>query len=89
MIIYSIVENDIKMNIFKDTLNIIGIAPFSHSNNSNDVESKFKNNFEETINLALCELTRPKGGYELIFPLKENIKKYQKLFLNFISSKIN
>ena len=41
MIIYSIVENDIKMNIFKDTLNIIRIAPFSHSNNSNDEEFKF------------------------------------------------
>lgn len=81
MIIYSIVENNIKMNIFKDTLNIIGIAPFSHSNNSNDGEFKFKNNFEEEINLALCELTRPRGGYELIFPLKENIKIYQKFFL--------
>ena len=29
---------------------------------------------------ALCELGRPRGKFELIFPLKENIEKYKKYF---------
>ena len=34
------------------------------------------------VNNALCELTRPRGDFELIFPLKNNINKYKKFFLN-------
>jgi len=36
----------------------------------------------------LCELTRPRGDYELIFPLKNNIDTYKKYFAN-INTKEN
>ena len=30
----------------------------------------------------MCEFDRPRGGYKLIFPLKNNIEKYKKFYLN-------
>lgn len=35
---------------------------------------------KKRVDDALCELTRPRGDYELIFPLKNNIDKYSKYF---------
>ena len=80
---YNIIDKSIKTNIFIDILNIIGITPFSHNVWSKPLfkEYKFKNNIEEAYNYGLCELTRPRGNFELIFPIKENIKKYQKFFI--------
>ena len=50
---------------------------------------KYKNfNVEDNVNNALCELTRPRGDYELIFPLKSNINTYKKYFRN-INTKEN
>ena len=34
------------------------------------------------INDNLCEFDRPRGGYKLIFPLKENIGKFSKYYLD-------
>ena len=65
-------------NIIADTLNIIGIRPknwdFISENKSN--EELVKENLEE----SLCELDRPRGGYKLIFPLKDNVDKYKKFY---------
>ena len=36
---------------------------------------------KENVDNALCELERPRGIYELAFPLKNNIEKYKKFFL--------
>ena len=41
-----------------------------------------QNSLKNIIDDNLCELDRPRGGYKLIFPLKENIEKYQKYYLN-------
>ena len=78
------VDEKIKTNLFFDTLNIIGIIPFSYEikYKTLDKEFKFKNNVEELVNNAFCELNRPRGDNELIFPLKENIEKYKKYFIN-------
>ena len=37
-----------------------------------------KQNIEE----SLCKLNRPREGYKLIFPLKNNIEKLKKYFAN-------
>lgn len=81
---FGILEKVLKTNLIVDTLNIIGIIPFSHEKefNSFDPEYKFKNNIEELINYSICELSRPRGNYELIFPTKENINIYKKFFIN-------
>ena len=65
-------------NIIADTLNIIGIRPIV-PNQSNKELNKIEI-LKENIEESLCELDRPRGGYKLIFPLKNNIKKYQIFF---------
>ena len=88
---YNIVDKSIKTNIFIDILNIIGITPFSHNEWPKPLfkEYKFKNDIEEAYNYGLCELTRPRGNFELIFPIKENIKKYEKYFIRNNEENIN
>ena len=46
------------------------------------------NAYYKNINNALCELTRPRDDYKLIFPLKSNINTYKKYFRN-INTKEN
>ena len=79
---YNKYDKIIKSNLFVDTLNIVGITPFSHDKKHEplDKDLYYKNNYERRIDDALCELTRPRGDYELIFPLKDNIDKYEKFF---------
>ena len=59
-------------NIIVDTLNIVGLGTINEYTNDKNI------NVEDSI----CELERPKGMYKLIFPLKTNIKKYKKYYLN-------
>ena len=82
--IYDKMDTIVKTNILVDTLNIVGIVPFSHEfrYKSFDLDSIFKKKVDDRVNNALCELTRPRGDFELIFPLKNNINKYKKFFLN-------
>ena len=83
MTIYSNLEKPLKYNLFIDTLNIIGIVPFSRNTwktlNKNII---YESDIDEKINNALCELERPRGDYELIFPTKINISKYSKYFFD-------
>ena len=78
------VDTKVKANLFVDTLNIIGLQLFSHQGEyqSFDKEYKYNNNSDELVDRAFCELTRPRGDYELIFPLKENIEQYKKYIIN-------
>ena len=75
-------DKKIKSNLFVDTLNLIGIVPYYRKK-----EDSLKNNIEfhedvnENINNALCELERPRGDYELIFPTRKSVKKYKKYFI--------
>ena len=82
MYVYDRMDRVIKTNLFVDTLNIVGLTPFSHERKYKtlDKEVFYKNKVRENVDNALCELTRPRGDFELIFPLKENIEKYKKLF---------
>ena len=65
--IYNKVDEPIKTNIFIDMLNIVGITPFSHIGKARPFfkEYKFKNDIEDYYNSKLCELTRPRGNFEL------------------------
>ena len=73
----------IKTNLFVDTLNIIGIIPFSRKSfKTLDKQYIFNNSINQLVNNAMCEINRPKGDYELIFPIKQNIYKYKKYFIN-------
>ena len=87
IVMYNELDKIIKTNLLVDTLNLIGISIFS----KNIIFKKqyFTNiSIEDNVNNALCELTRPRGDYELIFPLKSNIRTYKKFFKG-INSKEN
>lgn len=78
MEINNIVDKPIKTNLFTDSLNIAGVSFFSREKQY----KKLKRNYiEDSVNNALCELNRPRGDYELIFPLNKNIEKYKKYFI--------
>jgi len=81
MLIHNNLDRPIKTNLFVDTLNIVGISPYSRETFKTLNENILLSD-EDNINDALCELNRPRGDYELIFPLKVNINKYKKYFLN-------
>ena len=80
--IYGDIDKVIKENLFVDTLNIVGIVPFSHDEEGEPLDNVYNNDdpIEESAEFAFCELTRPRGGFELIFPKISNIEKYKKYF---------
>ena len=69
-------------NLIIDTLNLVGITNIETNNNYKSSKEQFKKELEYNV----CELEKPRGGYTLIFPLKNNIEKYKKLYLNDIPS---
>lgn len=74
-------DQKIKTILLVDTLNLVGLSIFS----KNIIFKNSKNRIisvKENVNNAVCELSRPRGGYDLIFPLKENIKNYKKYFFD-------
>ena len=79
---YNKYDKIIKSNLFVDTLNIVGISPFSHDKEHKlfDKGYSYEDKVEKRVDDAFCELTRPRGDYELIFPLKDNIDKYKNFF---------
>ena len=81
MKILNIIGKQIKTKLFIDTLNLIGINPYSRKTKK-PFNFKFNNNKDDYLNRFLCELERPKGDYELIFPSKDNIDRYKKFFIN-------
>ena len=82
MHIFDEMDKVVKENIFADTLNIVGIVPFSHDEKVETLDKVYKYNskIEENVDYAYCELTRPRGSFDLIFPLENNIDKYKKFF---------
>ena len=71
----NVAEKSYVYNIIADTLNIVGIIPdlkFDYRNK--------KNGLKDILEQNLCELYRPRGGYKLIFPLKNNVDKYKKFY---------
>ena len=78
-------DRKLKPQLVADCLNIIGIIPYSHDY-KDDFETFEKNNnnnideIQDIINDSICELGRPRGRFELIFPIKENINYYKQFF---------
>ena len=78
-------DRKLKPQLVADCLNIVGIIPYSH-----DYKDDFKtydkidesnlDEIEDNVNNSICELGRPRGRFELIFPLKDNIKYYKQFF---------
>ena len=88
MYIYDVMDKQIKTNLFIDTLNIVGLIPFSHEKNYKafDRSNPIKDTVMDDVDYAICELTKPRGDFELIFPLKSNIQNYKKLFFKNVSN---
>ena len=86
MHVFDKMDKVVKEKIFIDTLNIIGMIPFSHDNKLETFDAiyKYDDKIEESVDYAYCELTRPRGSFELIFPLKDNIDIYKKYFNMFL-----
>jgi hypothetical protein len=84
--------NDLKLKpqLVADILNIVGITPYSHDYKDNfkpydDVldDEEIENigyEITEGVERALCEFGRPRGKFELIFPVKEKIEYYKKFY---------
>ena len=81
---YNKYDKIIKSNLFVDTLNLVGIYLYSHDKERKPFDKviSYKSEIQKRVDDALCELTRPRGDYELIFPLKDNIDKYKKFFMS-------
>ena len=83
MEIFNEMDKHNKYNLFVDTLNLVGITPYSKkSGEPYDDKFKFTSEFEDNINNAFCELERPRGNYELIFPDRKGIDIYKKYFID-------
>ena len=70
-------------NIATDVLNIVGIVPFNHNETQQILDKdiyKYDDEMEEIVDDCLCEFGRPRGMFELIYPLKDNINKYKKYY---------
>ena len=70
-------------NIITDILNIVGIVPFNHNETQETFDKdiyEYENEIEEIVDDCLCEFGRPRGMYELIYPLKNNVDKYKKYY---------
>ena len=82
--LYDNMDRDIKTKLMADTFNLIGIVPFAHDETQKPMDEiyEYTDRSEEEIDYALCEFSRPKGNYERIFPVKNNIERYKKLFLD-------
>lgn len=71
-------------DLIADTHNIMGSIPFSHDDEQRPMDDfiKYNDPIEEMVDDAICEFGRPMGGFTRIFPLLENIDKYEKYVLN-------
>ena len=74
----------VKSKLLTDIFNIIGAIPFSHDGKfiTLDKCNEYKDKIEEAVIESLCEFERPSGGFERLFPLKNNIEKYMKFIEN-------
>ena len=74
----------VKSKLLTDIFNIIGAIPFSHDGKfiTMDKCNEYKNKAEEAVIESLCEFERPTGGFQRLFPLKNNIEIYRKFIDN-------
>jgi hypothetical protein len=82
--LYNIINKINKKKLIADIYNLIGIVPFAHDGSEKlyeNLKCNYSNSVEEAVNEALCEFSRPQGGFERIFPTKKTLSKYKKFFL--------
>ena len=74
----------VKSKLLTDIFNIIGAIPFSHDGKFTPMEkyNEYKDKAEEAVIESLCEFERPSGGFQRLFPLKDNINFYRKFIEN-------
>ena len=86
LLMKGIVDLKLKPQLIADTLNIVGITPYSHDYKDNfkayddALEDELIDENQEAAERALCEFGRPRGKFELIFPVKERINYYKKFY---------
>ena len=89
-LMHDIIDLKLKPQLIADILNIVGIIPYSHDYKDNfkpyDDELEDEENddinyiIRDGVERALCEFGRPRGKFELIFPVKESINYYKKFY---------
>ena len=69
-------------NLIADILNIVGIVPFNHETKQTYDKDIYVYNdeTEEIVDECLCEFGRPRGMFELAYPLRKNINRYKKFY---------
>ena len=74
----------VKSKLLTDIFNIIGAIPFSHDGKFTPMDkyNEYKDKAEEAVIESLCEFERPSGGFQRLFPLKDNINFYRKFIEN-------
>ena len=74
----------VKSKVLNDIFNIIGAIPFSHDGKFTPMDrpNDYKDSIEEAVIESLCEFERPTGGFQRLFPLKDNIKYYSQFIDN-------
>ena len=74
-------EERLKLQLFADMFNIIGLKPYSHYDYEPYEEGpEYKNKVEESVNESICEFGRPLGRFIRVFPRKDNYKYYKQFF---------
>ena len=74
-------EERLKLQLFADMYNIIGLKSYSHYDFEPYEDSPdYENKIDEDINESICEFTRPMGGFIRVFPRKDNIDYYKQFF---------
>jgi len=81
---YNIINQINKKKLIADIYNLVGVVPFSHNEPEKLLENlqcNYSNKLEKIMNETICEFSRPKGGFERIFPVKKTLSYYKKFFL--------
>jgi hypothetical protein len=80
---YSIIDKVVKTSVYTDMLNTIGLISYSHIDERTlENECKYNNLLEQIVEESICEIDRFHGGFEIVFPRKNNIDRFGKLFIN-------
>ena len=82
--IYDIISQINKKKLIADIYNLIGVIPFAHNDTEKlyeNIQCNYSNKLEKIINQTICEFSRPQGGFERIFPIKNTLNYYKKFFL--------
>ena len=81
---HNIINQINNKKLIADIYNLVGVIPFKHNEPEKiyeNLQCNYSNRIEKIINDTICEFSRPKGGFERIFPIKSTLSYYKKFFL--------